>query len=122
MTLSRKDTRGTTMDREMRERLQSPVRGDLEHRRQSWCEKCGRWMDRDLIAVLNISRRGRVRFARSLKEGEASEPVKGERGTRRGAANPRNGCLEDASRKRDAVELQFRWTGRGHREIPGNRY
>jgi hypothetical protein len=34
-------------------------------------------MDRDLVAVLNISRRGRVRFARSTTEGEAGEAVRG---------------------------------------------
>ena len=34
-------------------------------------------MDRDLVAVLNISRRGRVRFARSSTEGEAGEAMKG---------------------------------------------
>jgi hypothetical protein len=34
-------------------------------------------MDRDLVAVLNISRRGRVRFARSSTEGEVGEAVKG---------------------------------------------
>jgi putative transposase len=78
ITLSRKDTEGTTMDcARCGERLQSPVRGDLGHHRQLWCEKCERWMDRDLVAVLNISRRGRVRFARSSTEGEAREAVKG---------------------------------------------
>ena len=78
ITLSRKDTRGTTMDcPRCGERLQSPVRGDSEHYRQLWCERCGRWMDRDVVAVLNISHRGRVRFARSTTEGEASEAVKG---------------------------------------------
>jgi putative transposase len=78
ITLSRSDTRGTTMDcARCGERLQSPFRGDLGQHRQLWCEKCERWMDRDLVAVLNISRRGRVRFARSSKEGEASEAVKG---------------------------------------------
>jgi putative transposase len=78
ITLSRSDTRGTTMDcARCGERLQSPVRGDQEHRRQLWCEKCERWTDRDLLAVLNISRRGRVRFARSSTEGEAGETVKG---------------------------------------------
>ena len=78
VTLSRKETRGTTMDcARCGERLQSPVRGDSEHHRQLWCRTCGRWMDRDLVAVLNISRRGRVRFARSSTEGEASEAVKG---------------------------------------------
>ncbi len=74
ITLSRKETIGTTMDcARCRERLQSAARGDLEHYRQLWCEKCKRWMDRDLVAVLNISRRGRVRFARSSKEGEGGE-------------------------------------------------
>jgi putative transposase len=78
ITLSRKDTRGTTMDcARCGERLQSPVRGDLEHNRQLRCEKCERWMDRDLVAVLNISRKGRVRFARSSTEGEAGEAVRG---------------------------------------------
>jgi putative transposase len=78
IALSRKDTRGTTMDcARCGERLQSPVRGDLGHRRQLWCERCERWTDRDLVAVLNISRRGRVRFARSATEGEAGEAVRG---------------------------------------------
>jgi len=78
VTLSRSDTRGTTMDcARCGERLQSPVRGDQEHHRQLWCGKCERWMDRDLVAVLNISRRGRVRFARSSTEGEAGEAVRG---------------------------------------------
>jgi len=78
ITLSRRETRGTTMDcARCGERLQSPVRGDIEHHRQLWCGKCGRWMDRDLVAVLNISRRGRVRFARSSTEGEAGEAVRG---------------------------------------------
>jgi putative transposase len=78
LTLSRKETRGTTMDcPRCGERLQSAVRGDDEHRRQLWCEKCKRWRDRDLVAVLNISSRGRVRFARSSTEGEAGEALKG---------------------------------------------
>jgi putative transposase len=77
ITQSRKDTRGNTMDcARCGERLQSPVRGDLEHNRQLWCEKCARWMDRDLVAVLNISHRGPVRFARSSTEGEAGEAMK----------------------------------------------
>ena len=78
LTLSKRETNGTTMDcPRCGERLQVPVRGDLEHERQLWCEKCEKWMDRDVVAVLNISRRGRVRFARSLSEGEAAEAVKG---------------------------------------------
>ncbi len=78
LTLSRNETRGTTMDcPRCGERLQSAVRGDNEHRRQLWCEKCKRWRDRDLVAVLNISSRGRVRFARSSAEGEVGEAMKG---------------------------------------------
>jgi len=79
ITLTRSETRGTTMDcPRCGERLQVPVRGDAEHYRQLWCEVCKRWRDRDLCAVLNISRRGRLRFDRSQrKEGGAEEAVKG---------------------------------------------
>jgi putative transposase len=77
VTLSRRDTRGTTMDcARCGERLQSPARSDLGRHRLLWCEKCARWMDRDLVAVLNISHRGPVRFARSSTEGEAGEAMK----------------------------------------------
>ena len=77
--LTKSETRGTTMDcPRCGERLQVPIRGDNEHYRQLWCETCGRWTDRDLVAVLNISRRGRLRFDRSpRKEGEAKETVRG---------------------------------------------
>ncbi len=78
ITLTRSETSGTTMDcPRCGERLQASIQGDREHHRQLWCERCRRWMDRDLTAVLNISRRGRVRFARSSTEGEAVEAVKG---------------------------------------------
>ena len=79
ITLTTGETRGTTMDcPRCGERLQVPIRGDREHIRQLWCEICERWRDRDLVAVLNISYRGRLRFDRSqAKEGEAVEAVKG---------------------------------------------
>jgi putative transposase len=78
ITLTKNETRGTTMDcPRCGERLQVPIRGDNEHYRQLWCEKCVRWADRDLIAVLNISRRGRLRFDRSSRQGKADEAVKG---------------------------------------------
>jgi len=82
ITLTGGETRGTTMDcPRCGERLQVPIRGDVHHHRQLWCEKCGRWTDRDVVAVLNISRRGRLRFDRSQrKEGEAGEAVKGNAG------------------------------------------
>ncbi len=78
ITLTRGETRGTTMDcPRCGERLQVPIRGDTEHYRHLWCEKCGRWADRDVVAVLNISHRGRLRFDRSSRQGEANETVKG---------------------------------------------
>jgi transposase len=76
--LTKGETRGTTTEcARCGERLQVAIRGDEEHYRQLWCEGCERWMDRDLVAVLNISRRGRMRFARSSTEGEAGEAVRG---------------------------------------------
>ncbi len=78
VTLTKGETRGTTMDcPRCGERLQVPIRGDRKHYRQLWCEGCRRWRDRDLVAVLNISRRGWLRFDHSSKEGEATEAVKG---------------------------------------------
>ena len=79
ITLTKGETHGTTMDcPRCGERLQVPIRGDSKHYRQLWCPKCKRWSDRDVVAVLNISRRGRLRFDRSqMKEGEAREAVKG---------------------------------------------
>jgi len=79
ITLTKGETKGTTMDcPRCGERLQVPIQGDKEHYRQLWCEVCRRWRDRDLCAVLNISRRGRLRFDRSrMKEGGAEEAVKG---------------------------------------------
>jgi putative transposase len=78
ITLTNGETRGTTMNcPRCGERLQVPIQGDVEHHRQLWCDVCERWRDRDLIAVLNISHKGRLRFDRSSKEGEAREAVKG---------------------------------------------
>jgi putative transposase len=60
--LSKGETRGTSsLCPRCGERLQS----DRAHRRQLWCTKCGRWLDRDLVAVMNISRRGWLRFDQS---------------------------------------------------------
>jgi len=58
VTLTKYETRGTTMDcPRCGERLQSAVRDDTIHYRQLWCKVCKRWRDRDLVAVLNISRK-----------------------------------------------------------------
>ena len=55
------------------ERLYSPEKGDAEHVRMLWCQKCKVWVDRDVIASLNLSTRGRSRFARSLPRSETEE-------------------------------------------------
>jgi len=47
------------------EKLQKPVKGDVAHARMLWCQKCKVWRDRDLVAVLNLSKRGLSRFASS---------------------------------------------------------
>ena len=54
-------------------RLRSPDRGDAEHARMLWCQRCKVWMDRDVVAALNLSTRGRSRFARSLPRSETEE-------------------------------------------------
>ncbi len=52
------------------EKLRHPAKDDVEHARMLWCPKCRRWMDRDVIAALNLSTRGRSRFDRSLSRPE----------------------------------------------------
>ena len=76
--LSRKETRGTSVTcPQCGERLQE----DMRMRRKLWCRKCRLMMDRDVVAAVNLSRRGRLRFDRSRAqkglEGGAVEAVKG---------------------------------------------
>ena len=78
--LSRRETGGSSVScPRCGERLQSEKR--LE--RKLWCGKCRVVMDRDMVAVVNLARRGRVRFARSRPpipleaQGGAVEAVKG---------------------------------------------
>src|SRR2546426_3571554 len=77
--LSRRETRGSSVTcPRCGERLQSDKR--LE--RKLWCGKCRLVMDRDMVAAINLARRGRVRFARSRPpipleaKGRAVEAVK----------------------------------------------
>src|SRR5881409_2836680 len=75
--LSRRETRGSSVTcPRCGERLQE----DRRLRRKLWCEKCRCMMDRDVVAALNLSRRGRLRFDRSRVhaglEGGAIEAVK----------------------------------------------
>jgi len=70
--LSKRETMGTSRAcPRCGERLQS----DKKPRRELWCSTCKNWMDRDAVAVINLSRRGRLRFDRS--KGGAVEAVKG---------------------------------------------
>ena len=76
--LSRKETQGTSVTcPRCGERLQE----DKRLRRKLWCSGCRVMMDRDAVAAINLSRRGRLRFYRSQAEhgpqGGAAEAVKG---------------------------------------------
>src|SRR5437867_4032704 len=77
--LSRRETRGSSMScPRCGERLQS----DKHLQRKLWCGKCRIVMDRDMVAAVNLARRGRVRFARSRPpiieaQGRAVEAMKG---------------------------------------------
>ena len=55
------------------ERLRSPEWGDAEHARMLWCQRCKVWRDRDVVAALNLSTRGRSRFDRSRSRPETEE-------------------------------------------------
>ena len=70
------ETRGTSLNCvKCGERLQSPVKDDVHHKRELWCNKCKKWYDRDLVAVINISRRGWLRFDHSKVQGIGSEAM-----------------------------------------------
>jgi putative transposase len=76
--LSRRETRGTSITcPQCGERLQE----DAKIRRKLWCGECRVVMDRDVVAAINLSRRGRLRFDRSQAEkglkGGAVETVRG---------------------------------------------
>jgi putative transposase len=77
--LSRRQTRGSSLVcPRCGERLQS----DKRLKRKLWCGNCRVVMDRDMVAAVNLARRGRVRFARSRPpiieaQGRAGEAMKG---------------------------------------------
>jgi putative transposase len=78
--LSKRETRATsTTCPRCGERLQS----DRRLERKLWCGNCRIVMDRDMVAAVNLARRGRVRFARSQPpiiseaQGGAAEAMKG---------------------------------------------
>ncbi|HYR04199.1 MAG TPA: transposase, partial [Nitrososphaerales archaeon] len=64
--LTRSETYGSSsMCPACGEKLHNPAKGDVAHARMLWCQKCKVWMDRDVIAALNLSTRGLSRFASS---------------------------------------------------------
>jgi putative transposase len=64
--LTKSETRGSSSTcPACGEKLHSPEKGDVAHARMLWCQKCKIWMDRDMIAALNLSERGLSRFASS---------------------------------------------------------
>jgi len=53
------------------EKLCNPAKDDVEHKRMLWCQTCKIWIDRDVNAVLNLSKRGLARFVSSLPRPES---------------------------------------------------
>jgi len=76
--LSKSETRGSSVTcPQCGERLQE----DRRLKRKLWCQNCRSMMDRDVVAAINLSRRGRLRFDRSRAhrglQGGTIEAVKG---------------------------------------------
>ena len=65
--LTKSDTYGSSSEcSACGEKLYNPEKGDVEHKRMLWCQKCKVWTDRDVNAALNLSKRGLARFVSSL--------------------------------------------------------
>jgi putative transposase len=73
--LSVKDTRGTS---QLCPRCGKKITQVDRKTRQVRCDQCKRWMDRDIVAVMNLSIKGLARFASS--QGLAGEAMKGNPG------------------------------------------
>ncbi|MHB1908461.1 MAG: IS200/IS605 family accessory protein TnpB-related protein [Nitrososphaerales archaeon] len=73
--LTKKETRGTSLEcPSCGERLQKAFKNEVQRKRRDlWCSKCKRWLDRDLVATMNISYRGWLRFSQS--KGTGSEAM-----------------------------------------------
>lgn len=83
LTLTKGQTRGTSqLCPRCGKRVQEGKRDDPFYRRQLWCSDCKRWMDRDVVAAMNIARKGaEVVFQRPLLEGLAGEAMVHEPGS-----------------------------------------
>jgi len=74
--LSSTETRGTSqLCPQCGKRLQGADYKDVIHNRQVFCKHCNRWMDRDVVAAMNIAKKGAEVFQRS--KGLAGEAMKG---------------------------------------------
>jgi putative transposase len=74
--LSSSQTRGTSqLCPRCGKRVQEADYGDTIHKRQLWCNQCNKWMNRDVVAAMNIAKKGAQEFVRS--KGLAGEAMKG---------------------------------------------
>lgn len=74
--LSVKETRGASQFcPRCGKRTQVANYDDRHHYRQLWCDHCQRWQDRDIVAAMNLSLKGLLRFGSS--KGDAGEAMKG---------------------------------------------
>lgn len=74
--LSSGQTRGTSqLCPRCGKRVQEAGYKDVIHKRQLWCDHCQKWMDRDVVAAMNIAKKGAEVFQRS--KGDAGEAMKG---------------------------------------------
>jgi putative transposase len=91
------ETRGTSqLCPRCGKRTQVARRDDVQHKRQLWCETCERWQDRDVVAVMNIARKGWLRF--DHPQGVAGEAMVQE-----------SGSVTPVILKVDAAKLGFRY-------------
>jgi putative transposase len=103
--LTKKETRGTSLECvKCGERLQSPFKNDVQHKRQLWCQTCRRWFDRDLVAVMNISRRGWLRFGQSKGIGSEAMVQEPERTTAILKVDPMKLCRNEEDRSSSTVD------------------
>jgi putative transposase len=76
ITLTKGKTRATSqLCPRCGKRLQEAGRHDVIHRRQLWCPDCKKWMDRDVVAAMNVAGKGGEVFHRP--QGLAGEAMKG---------------------------------------------
>ena len=104
--LTKAETRGSSSTHwSCGERLHEPERGDQEHRRMLWCQRCKVWVDRDVNAALALSTRGLSRFDSSLLlPGGAQQHLAGEEGLA-GEAMKGNGAATVPILRVDASKL-----------------